>query len=71
MRLQVVITVESVSELHRPRLEDHPTRPPHRQLHIGFDGLQGREVHLILANEAASDLFNLLCPIMAEDRGES
>jgi hypothetical protein len=67
VRLQLVITVESVSELHRPRWEDHPTRPRLRQLHIGFDGLGGRQIHLILANEAAIDLFELLRPIIADD----
>jgi hypothetical protein len=71
MRLQVVITVETVAEIHRPRWEDHPTRPPLRQLHIGFDGLGGRQVHLILARDAATDLFELLRPIIAKDRSDA
>jgi hypothetical protein len=67
VRLQLVITVESASELHRPRWEDHPTLPQHRQLHIGFDGLHGHQIHLILARQAATDLFELLRPIIARD----
>jgi len=67
MRLHLVITVESVSELHRPRWENHPTRPDHRQLHVGFDGLNGYGVHLVLAAEAATELFALMGAIIDKD----
>ena len=67
MRLQLVVTVEAVGELHRPRWDDHPTKPQARQLHIGLDGLDGKHVHLILTEEVANDLFELLRPIIASD----
>jgi hypothetical protein len=63
--------VDGVSELHRPRWEDHPTRPPLRQLHLGLDGLDGRQVHLILASEAATELFELLRAIIAANASDS
>jgi hypothetical protein len=67
MRLHLVVTVESVSELHRPRWEGNPTNAAQRQLHVGFDGLSGYEVHLILASEAATALFELMGAIIAAD----
>ena len=71
MRLQLVITVESVSEVHRPRWEDHPIRPRQRQLHIGFDGADGHQVHLILASGAATGLFALLHPLLTDELGDT
>jgi hypothetical protein len=70
VRLQLVIIVESVSELHRPRWEDHPTRAL-RQLHVGLDGLGGHQIHLIFANDAAIELFELMHPIIGTDRGDA
>jgi hypothetical protein len=70
VRLQLVITVENVSELHRPRWEGHPNRPAQRQLHFGFDGLYGYQVHLILATEAATELFELMGAIIVRDSGD-
>jgi hypothetical protein len=70
VRLQLVIAVESVSELHRPRWEHHPTRPPQRQLHIGFDGLGGQRLHVILAADVAAELFELIRAIISEDRSD-
>jgi hypothetical protein len=64
VRLQLVITIESIAELHRPRWDDHPTRPHRRQLHIGFDSLDRRQIHLILASEAATELFQLMQAII-------
>ena len=71
VRLQLVITVETVGEIHRPRWEEHPTSPPLHQLHIGFDGLGGHQIHLILGHEAAFGLFELLRPIIAEDHDDT
>lgn len=68
MRLQLVITVDSVSEVHRPRWEDHPVRPMQRELHVGFDGPNGQRFHLILANEAATELFELMGAIIPKER---
>jgi hypothetical protein len=68
MRVQLVITVESVSELHRPRWEDHPVRSRQRELHVGFDGANGQRFHLILATEAATELFELMSAIMSKER---
>jgi hypothetical protein len=70
MRLQLVLTVESVAELHRPRWDDHPTRPTQRQLHIGFDGLDGQQLHLVLAAEVADRLFELVRAITSDDRSD-
>src|SRR5437870_1853616 len=60
VRIQLVVTVETASELHRPRWEDHPSSPAKRQLHLGFYGGGMRDVHVILASEAAVELFQLL-----------
>ena len=64
MRLQLVITVESTSEVHRPRWEDDPTSLAHRQMHLGFDGLDGHRFHLILGAQAATELFELMGAII-------
>ena len=49
------------------RWEENPARPLHRQLHVGFDGADGLQVHLILASEAATGLFALLHPLLADE----
>jgi hypothetical protein len=59
-----VIVIDQASELHRPRWEEHPTWSDRRQLHLGFDGHGGRDVHLVLATEVAGDLFELMRAII-------
>ena len=36
----------------------------------GFDGLYGHQVHLILATEAATELFELMGAIIAPESGD-
>jgi hypothetical protein len=61
-----VVTVESPSELHRPRWEDHPTSPHLRQLHLGLDGHGGRDVHLVFSVEAIAAHYDMLEAIIHE-----
>jgi hypothetical protein len=59
-----VIVIDKATELHRPRWEDHPSWTDRRQLHLGFDGHGGRDVHLVFGTEAAAAFFELIGAII-------